>query len=34
MVDRRARREHLQLNEISLWTGGEKDTGSYQPEAE
>ncbi len=25
-----ARREHLQLNEISLWTGDEKDTGSYQ----
>src|SRR5256885_8679411 len=24
------RREHLQLNEISLWTGDEKDTGSYQ----
>jgi alpha-L-fucosidase 2 len=23
-------REHLQLNEISLWTGDEKDTGSYQ----
>jgi alpha-L-fucosidase 2 len=22
--------EHLQLNEISLWTGDEKDTGSYQ----
>ena len=25
-----ARREHVQLNEISLWTGDEKDTGSYQ----
>src|ERR1035438_8723426 len=25
-----ARHEHLQLNEISLWTGDEKDTGSYQ----
>jgi alpha-L-fucosidase 2 len=25
-----ARREHLQLNEISLWTGDEKDTGSHQ----
>src|ERR1017187_9425067 len=25
-----ARQEHLQLNEISLWTGDEKDTGSYQ----
>jgi alpha-L-fucosidase 2 len=25
-----ARREHLQFNEISLWTGDEKDTGSYQ----
>src|SRR5665811_579869 len=25
-----ARREHLQLNEISLWTGDENDTGSYQ----
>ncbi len=25
-----ARREHLQLNEISLWTGDEKDTGRYQ----
>src|SRR5947208_16009195 len=25
-----AQREHLQLNEISLWTGDEKDTGSYQ----
>ncbi|MCX6632429.1 MAG: glycoside hydrolase N-terminal domain-containing protein [Candidatus Solibacter sp.] len=25
-----ARLEHLQLNEISLWTGDEKDTGSYQ----
>src|SRR5580704_5789877 len=22
--------EHLQLNEISLWTGTEKDTGRYQ----
>src|SRR5437870_2757907 len=22
--------EHLQLNEISLWTGDEKDTGRYQ----
>jgi len=25
-----AQREHLQLNEISLWTGDEKDTGRYQ----
>ncbi len=25
-----AAREHLQLNEISLWTGDEKDTGRYQ----
>jgi alpha-L-fucosidase 2 len=25
-----ARHEHLQLNEISLWSGDEKDTGSYQ----
>ena len=25
-----AQREHLQLNEISLWTGTEKDTGRYQ----
>src|ERR1035437_691924 len=25
-----ARHERLQLNEISLWTGDEKDTGSYQ----
>jgi len=25
-----ARHEHIQLNEISLWTGDEKDTGSYQ----
>ena len=25
-----AKHEHLQLNEISLWTGDEKDTGSYQ----
>src|ERR1035438_198139 len=25
-----ARREHVQLNEISLWTGDENDTGSYQ----
>ena len=25
-----ARREHLQLNENSLWTGDEKDTGRYQ----
>jgi len=25
-----AHHEHLQLNEISLWTGDEKDTGSYQ----
>ncbi len=25
-----ARQEHLQLNEISLWSGDEKDTGSYQ----
>ena len=25
-----AAHEHLQLNEISLWTGDEKDTGSYQ----
>src|ERR1017187_1887519 len=24
------RHEHLQLNEISLWTGDEKDAGSYQ----
>ena len=24
------RHEHLQLNEISLWTGDEKETGSYQ----
>jgi alpha-L-fucosidase 2 len=23
--------ERLQLNEISLWTGDEKDTGRYQP---
>jgi alpha-L-fucosidase 2 len=22
--------EHIQLNEISLWTGDEKDTGRYQ----
>src|SRR5476651_2919249 len=25
-----AQHEHVQLNEISLWTGDEKDTGSYQ----
>src|SRR5260370_424931 len=25
-----AQHEHLQLNEISLWTGTEKDTGRYQ----
>ena len=25
-----APREHIQLNEISLWTGDEKDTGRYQ----
>jgi alpha-L-fucosidase 2 len=25
-----AQHEHLQLNEISLWTGDEKDTGRYQ----
>src|SRR5205085_4394437 len=25
-----AQREHLQLNENSLWTGDEKDTGRYQ----
>ena len=25
-----AQHEHLQLNEISLWTGDEKDTGSYR----
>jgi len=25
-----AQREHIQLNEISLWTGDEKDTGRYQ----
>ena len=25
-----ARHEHIQLNEISLWTGDEKDTGRYQ----
>src|ERR1700736_2343184 len=25
-----AQHEHIQLNEISLWTGDEKDTGSYQ----
>jgi len=25
-----AQHEHLQLNEISLWTGNEKDTGRYQ----
>ncbi|MEO8369294.1 MAG: glycoside hydrolase family 95 protein [Candidatus Solibacter sp.] len=25
-----AQHEHLQLNEISLWTGDENDTGSYQ----
>src|ERR1017187_3402874 len=30
MIFGEARREHLQLNEISLWTGDEKDTGSYQ----
>src|SRR6516165_8932790 len=30
MVFGDARREHLQLNEISLWTGDEKDTGRYQ----
>jgi len=30
MVFGDARHEHLQLNEISLWTGDEKDTGSYQ----
>src|ERR1039457_6388790 len=28
-----ARHEHLQLNEISLWTGDEKDGGSYQNRA-
>src|SRR6476646_10331706 len=30
MVFGDAQHEHLQLNEISLWTGDEKDTGSYQ----
>src|SRR6266545_3061384 len=30
MIFGAARREHLQLNEISLWTGDEKDTGRYQ----
>src|SRR5437764_3197441 len=25
-----APQEHVQLNEISLWTGDEKDTGRYQ----
>ena len=25
-----ARHEHIQINEISLWTGDEKDTGRYQ----
>src|SRR5579862_9331331 len=25
-----AQHEHIQLNEISLWTGDEKDTGRYQ----
>jgi alpha-L-fucosidase 2 len=30
MVFGGAQHEHLQLNEISLWTGDEKDTGSYQ----
>jgi len=30
MVFGGARHEHLQLNEISLWTGDEKDTGRYQ----
>src|SRR5689334_7634318 len=30
MVYGGARQEHLQLNENSLWTGDEKDTGRYQ----
>jgi len=30
MVFGGAQHEHLQLNEISLWTGDEKDTGAYQ----
>jgi len=30
MVFGGALHEHIQLNEISLWTGDEKDTGSYQ----
>src|ERR1022692_3018596 len=30
MIFSDALHEHLQLNEISLWTGDEKDTGSYQ----
>src|SRR6266404_8862341 len=30
MVFGGAAQEHLQLNEISLWTGDEKDTGRYQ----
>src|SRR6185369_9983443 len=30
MVFGGAPHEHLQVNEISLWTGDEKDTGSYQ----
>jgi alpha-L-fucosidase 2 len=30
MVFGGAPKEHLQLNEISLWTGDEKDTGRYQ----
>src|SRR5450432_570376 len=30
MVFGDAQHEHVQLNEISLWTGDEKDTGRYQ----
>src|SRR3954447_11198698 len=30
MIFGNAQHEHLQINEISLWTGDEKDTGSYQ----
>src|SRR5215471_1891823 len=30
MVFGGAKQEHLQLNENSLWTGDEKDTGRYQ----
>src|SRR5262249_7038358 len=30
MIFGEAQKEHLQLNESSLWTGDEKDTGRYQ----